>query len=70
MCAYLMNIYVVPMLRGKGIGRQIVTWLIAAAKARGITKIYLEASDAGKNLYTSMGFASMDGMMKLFQENV
>lgn len=64
-CAYLMNIYVAPASRGAGVGRLVVGWLAAQAQRRGITKIYLEATAAGRRLYEEAGFAPMAGMMKL-----
>ncbi len=64
-CAYLMNIYTRPEIRKQGVGEAIINWLVGQAAARGISKIYLEASEAGKSLYKKMGFVSMPDMMKL-----
>lgn len=64
-CAYLMNIYVRPPFRHRCIGRSIVRWLVEHAQARGATKIYLETSDAGRNLYRRMGFVPMEDLLKL-----
>ena len=64
-CAYLMNIYTRPELRGHGAGRGIVEWLIAQARQRGITKIFLETSVSGRPLYEEMGFSTMNGYMQL-----
>jgi ribosomal protein S18 acetylase RimI-like enzyme len=64
---YIMNIYTLPEARGEGIGRQIVEYLIADAKARGTEKIYLESSEIAKNLYHSMGFIDMRDYMLLPQ---
>lgn len=63
-CAYLMNIYARPPFRGQGVGQAIVQWLVNQAVQRNISKIYLETSEAGKNLYKKMGFISMPDMMK------
>ena len=62
---YLMNIYVLPKLRGSGIGRQIISYLIEDAKERGTEKIYLESSETAKRLYEDMGFTDMQDYMKL-----
>lgn len=67
MCAYLMNIYTRPMFRGQGIGRKTASWLIKQAEEKGITKIYLEASDSGKPMYQKMGFSPMVDYLKLDQ---
>jgi len=64
MCAYLMNIYTRSELRGQGIGREIVSWLIHQAEQKGITKIYLETSTSGRSLYQEMGFSEMCGYMQ------
>lgn len=62
-CAYLMNIYVRPNWRGNKIGSAIVSWLIEEAKKRNVTKIYLEASQSGYELYRKIGFSDMKNMM-------
>lgn len=64
-CAYLMNIYVRQEYRGHGIAKRIVRWLIGQALQRGITKIYLETSEAGRLLYEVLGFSDMKDMMCL-----
>lgn len=64
-CAYIMNIYVREAYRHEGIAAHIVEWLIQQARERHITKIYLETSDAGRQLYSFLGFAPMPDMMKL-----
>ena len=66
-CAYLMNIYTKPAFRGRGVGRAVVGWLVNEAKRRGISKIYLETSDAGRALYRALGFVDMPDMLKLPQ---
>lgn len=64
-CAYLMNIYVRPEIRGQGVGEAIIKWLVERARETGAEKIYLETSDAGRALYTKLGFVPMPDMMKL-----
>lgn len=64
-CAYLMNIYTHPEFRGYGVGEKIVKWLIWQAIQRNISKIYLETSEDGRNLYKKIGFIPMSDMMKL-----
>ncbi len=65
---YLMNIYSVPELRGEGIGRKIVEFLIDDAKKRGTEKIYLESSGVAKRLYHEIGFNDLPDYMKLREE--
>lgn len=64
-CAYLMNIYTCPEFRGNGVGEKITRWLAEQAKERGITKIYLEASESGRTVYKKIGFTDMCGYMQL-----
>lgn len=64
MCAYLMNIYTRPDYRKMGVGNKIVNWLIKRAEEKGITKIYLETSEAGEKLYKKIGFSDMENMLK------
>lgn len=64
-CAYLMNIYVTPARRHQGVAQEIVKALIADAKARGVTKIYLETSEDGRELYRRLGFEPMVDYLKL-----
>lgn len=64
-CGYLMNIYTLPSRRGRGVGSAVVSHLIDVARERGALKIYLEATDEGRELYLDEGFGDMRGMMKL-----
>ncbi|MCD8361589.1 MAG: GNAT family N-acetyltransferase [Lachnospiraceae bacterium] len=63
-CAYLMNIYTIPAMRRRGVGKAVVEWLLQEAKNRGAGKIYLEASDSAYPLYKELGFCEMDGYLK------
>lgn len=64
-CGYLMNVFALPELRGKGIGRMIVEFLVADATMRGTGKVYLESSKVAKGLYREMGFVDLPDYMKL-----
>ncbi len=64
-CAYLMNIYTRPGFRKKGIAKKTVGWLAARAVSGGITKIYLETSEAGRKMYRDMGFEPMRDYLQL-----
>lgn len=67
-CAYLMNIYVRPQFRGSGLGRAIVSRLLAEARQRDCGKIYLETTTQARSLYHDLGFAPMEDMMKLIPQ--
>ena len=63
-CAYLMNIFVLPEWRCRGVARRMVERMVADALAMGISKIYLETTDAARSLYSEEGFTPMQGMMQ------
>jgi ribosomal protein S18 acetylase RimI-like enzyme len=62
--AYLQELYVVPALRGGGIGRALLEATMAAARAAGATGIDLntgETDTAARALYESAGFTNLEG---------
>ncbi len=65
-CAYLMNIYVREPFRNNGVAHQMVRHLIEEAKRRECGKIYLETTEDGKPVYSSLGFRDMPDMMKYY----
>ncbi len=67
-CAYLMNIYVREPYRKQGLAHKVVSHLIKEAKLRKCGKIYLETTDEGKPVYSSLGFKNMPDMMKYYEE--
>lgn len=73
--AYLQELYVVPELRGQGIGRRLLEETLELARASGASGIDLntgETDTAARGLYESMGFTnregSPDGPAMLFYE--
>jgi ribosomal protein S18 acetylase RimI-like enzyme len=63
--AYLLNVYTFPEYRGRGLAKQLVQYLIDEAQKRGIRRILLHASDAGRPLYEAMGFTITNEMRLL-----
>lgn len=63
-CAYFMNIYVRPMFRSRGIGHEIVSYLVEKAREKRCDKIYLETTDEARSLYNSIGFKELPGILK------
>lgn len=62
--AHLQELYVVPTLRGRGIGRELLERTIEFARAAGATGIDLntgETDTAARALYESMGFTNAEG---------
>jgi ribosomal protein S18 acetylase RimI-like enzyme len=61
---YLQELYVVPHLRGRGIGRRLLEETIEFARAAGSAGIDLntgETDTAARNLYESLGFTNREG---------
>ena len=61
---YLQELYVVPALRGQGIGRALLERTIELARERGADGIDLgtgETDTAARGLYESMGFTNREG---------
>lgn len=54
---YLINMYVEPEHRGRGIGRALLEASLAEARTLGLRRLLLYASDDGRPLYESAGFA-------------
>ena len=63
--AYIMNMYTAPAYRRQGIARETLRCLVDGCKVRGIRHITLEATQAGKPLYTRFGFVPMEDEMIL-----
>lgn len=60
--AYLLNVYVEPTHRGRGVAKRLVQSAIDEARARGVTELALHASQAGRPLYEKLGFAATNEM--------
>jgi ribosomal protein S18 acetylase RimI-like enzyme len=72
---YLEELYVVPSLRGKGLGRALLEATMETARAEGADHIELgtsESDTAARALYESVGFTNRegapDGPVMLFYE--
>ena len=61
---YIANMYTKPEYRGRGIATALIGKLTEEAKARGITRLWLSASNDGKPVYIKCGFEVADWVME------
>ncbi len=60
--ATILNVYVEPDFRSKGIARQLTQTMIAWCREQGLAAVYLHASKNGRPLYDSLGFEPTNEM--------
>jgi len=60
--AIVLNVYVEPAWRRRGIAEALMRTLLGALAARGIRRIVLHASDEGRRLYERLGFTPTNEM--------
>ena len=66
--ADITNVAVLPAFRRRGLARELMTALIIAVKAQGVTRLQLEVREsntAARTLYESLGF-TVDGKRKRY----
>ena len=61
--AYILNVFVAPDYRRRGLARQLVEHCMGEARRRNIRVVALHASEAGRPLYESFGFRSTSEML-------
>ncbi len=59
---YIWGVYIEPAHRRKGIGKQLTNTAVDYLKNIGCTRVILNASPAGKPVYTSLGFVESNAM--------
>lgn len=57
LAGYVINVWVEPADRGRGVARAMLERCLADARAWGVRDVELIATDAGRPLYESLGFA-------------
>jgi GNAT superfamily N-acetyltransferase len=60
--AYIFNVYTELEYRRQGLARQLIQALLEEAKLRGIQVVSLHATEAGKNVYSELGFETSNEM--------
>ncbi|MGH9555603.1 MAG: GNAT family N-acetyltransferase [Terriglobales bacterium] len=66
MRAYLLNVYVDQEFRRQGVARRLMQVMVDWCRAQGYSTVWLHASDEGRSLYESMGFAATNEMKLTF----
>ena len=61
--AIVLNVYVEPAWRRRGVAEALMRTLLEALAARGIRRIVLHASDEGRRLYERLGFVATNEML-------
>jgi len=64
--AYLVNMYVVPEYRGRGIAAGLLEHLMDEAKSLGCDRVALNTSKAGRPVYEKYGFTDVPGEMEFY----
>jgi GNAT superfamily N-acetyltransferase len=60
---YLLNVYVEPEYRKRGLAHELVEQCMAEARRRGIRVVTLHSSQAGRPIYERLGFHATNEMM-------
>lgn len=65
---YLLNIFVEPLYRRRGLAHDLVEMCLSEARRRGIRVVTLHTSGAGRPLYESFGFRGSGEMLYVIPE--
>jgi len=60
--ALIQNVFTEPEFRHHGIARQLMLFIIRWLKEQGLRAVYLHASNEGRHLYETLGFAPTNEM--------
>jgi ribosomal protein S18 acetylase RimI-like enzyme len=66
---YVLNVYVEPQYRRRGLAHDLTEMCMNEARRREIRVVTLHASDAGRPVYESMGFKASKEMMYVAAES-
>jgi GNAT superfamily N-acetyltransferase len=64
----ILNVYVAPAHRRRGLARRLVVATLDWCRAHGVEGVILHASDAGRPLYTALGFQPTNEMRLLLSQ--
>lgn len=66
--AYLLNVFVEPDYRRRGVARSLVALCLAEARRRNIRVVSLHASKEGAHIYAQLGFKTTNEMLFRFPD--
>ena len=64
----ILNVYTRPEYRRQGLGRRLTGTAVDWCRANGVATVILHASDEGRELYRSLGFAPTNEMRLVIKE--
>ncbi len=67
---HLLNVYVVPAFRRRGLARHLVELCLAEARHRQISVLTLHASDEGRPIYERIGFRATNEMQLILNQSL
>lgn len=62
---YILNVFTSPEFRKKGLAKLLLQEIIRYSNGHNIKKLWLNSSEYGKHLYSSLGFISKSNEMEL-----
>ncbi|MFX0108870.1 MAG: GNAT family N-acetyltransferase [Candidatus Hodarchaeota archaeon] len=63
--AYIMNMYIEPEFRGRGIGTSLLNRILNECKTRGIGKVALHDTEMSRSIYEKHGFSKCKNCYEL-----
>lgn len=64
---YVLNLFVEPAHRGRGVGRALMGRCDEEARARGVQRLWRNASKHGRRLYDALGWSTTNAMARLLE---
>jgi len=62
---YVLNVYVAPAQRRRGLGAALVAAALREARERGLARVRLHTTASGRPVYATLGFEPRDNEMEL-----
>lgn len=66
LCAYILNMFVEPEYRKKGIATELLEFVISKCREKGVGKVALHATEMGWHAYEKAGFSKTENCMEKY----